>query len=350
MQPFTWERPQSMDEALRLAGSDDAMVVACGTEAINLMREGLCAPMRLVCIDALTELERIEFSRGKLVIGALATMSEVAGDARVARDFPAISSALLQSASPQLRSMASVGGNLLQRTRCPYFRNGALDVPCNKRTPGSGCAALAAEDALRKLRHPPTPAQQNAPASGRDFAVFDTTKHCIATHPSDLAVVLAALDASVVLMGLQGETMMPVARLHRLPGDTPQIDTELGRGELLVHFSVPASPLARSSVYVKVTDRAAYQGVIVSTAAAVEVRRGTVSRAKVAVGGVAHRPWRSELLEQALVGQDPRSTAVRRVAQAALERMQPRDGSHTKLLLAARAIEEAVRRSASMDR
>lgn len=327
MQSFTWERPRSMDEALRLADSDGAMVVACGTEAINLMREGLSAPTRLVRLDALGELKRIKLSEGKLVIGALATMSEVAGHAEVVRDFPAIRSALLQSASPQLRNMASVGGNLLQRTRCPYFRNGVIDVPCNKRTPGTGCAARAAR-------------------AWREFAVFGESKHCIATHPSDLAVALAALDASVVLAGLQGETVMPVARLHRLPGDTPQIDTELGRGELLVRLSVPASPLARRSVYVKVTDRAAYQGVIVSAAAAIEVRRGTVSRAQVAIGGVAHRPWRSELLEQALVGQDPHSATVRRTVQAVLERMQPREGSETKLLLAARAIEEAVRRSA----
>jgi xanthine dehydrogenase YagS FAD-binding subunit len=218
---------------------------------------------------------------GGLRIGALARMSDVAANAEVRRRFPAIAEALLFAASGQLRNMASMGGNIMQRTRCAYFRD-EDELPCNKRRPGSGCAALH--------------------GLNRNQAIFGWSEACVATHPSDLAVALAALDAIVTVRGQTGERSIPFGDFHRLPGDTPERDTTLERGELIVAIEVPASVEARTSHYLKVRDRQSYEFALVSAAAAVATEGGCIRSARLAMGGVAHKPWRLAAAESALSG------------------------------------------------
>jgi xanthine dehydrogenase YagS FAD-binding subunit len=256
--------------------------IAGGTDLIGLMKDGAAAPEGLLDINALPDMAEIEaLQDGGLRIGALARMSDVAADARVRQRFPLIAEALLLSASGQLRNMASIGGNIMQRTRCAYFRD-ADDLPCNKRRPGSGCSALH--------------------GLNRHHAIFGWSDACVAVNPSDLAVALAALDATVRVHGRHGEYAIPFADFHRLPGDAPEQDTVLGRGDLIVAIEIPASAEDWASHYLKVRDRQSYEFAVVSVAAAAVIDGRQIRSVRLAMGGVAHKPWRLSAAEQALVG------------------------------------------------
>jgi xanthine dehydrogenase YagS FAD-binding subunit len=283
MHPFALSRADDPARAIAAHAQDAALAfIAGGTDLIGLIKDRAALPERLLDINGLPGMARIEpLPEGGLRIGALARMSEVAADTEVRRRFPVIAEALLFSASGQLRNMASIGGNILQRTRCAYFRD-EDELPCNKRRPGSGCAALH--------------------GLNRNQAIFGWSEACVATHPSDLAVALAALDAVVIVRGQAGERAIPFGDFHRLPGRTPERDTALERGDLIVAIEVPASVEARASHYLKVRDRQSYEFALVSAAAAVATAEGRVRSARLALGGVAHKPWRLAAAETALRG------------------------------------------------
>jgi xanthine dehydrogenase YagS FAD-binding subunit len=281
MLPFAYERTTELQHAISAAGSRGTHLIAGGTELLNWMKDGIVSPTRLVDINALPDLNEIVLDATAIRIGALTRMSTVASHPEVIREMPALAQALEKSASQQLRNMASMGGNLLQRTRCPYFR-AEVDLPCNKRRPGSGCAARDGED--------------------RSLAVFGGSEHCIATHPSDAAVALAACDAIVRVQGTAGQRDIALVNLHRLPGDTPHLETMLQSDELIVEIVVPRSTMARRSHYLKVRERASYEFALVSAAAGVDAQDGIIRAARLALGGVAPRPWRLSKAEAALAG------------------------------------------------
>jgi xanthine dehydrogenase YagS FAD-binding subunit len=253
-------------------------------------------------------------------IGALARMSEVA-QAEVIRDrFPVISEALLASASPQLRNMASIGGNLMQRTRCSYFRDTAF--ACNKRTPGAGCPALAGEN--------------------RTHAILGTSSQCCCTHASDLAVALVAMDAVVQVQGAKGDRSIPLTEFYLLPGNTPDRETVLQPGELIVAVDVPDLPYARRSHYLKVRDRASYEFALVSAAVALDVEKGKIQAARVALGGVGTKPWRSQAAEKALQGQPANQTSFQQAAQIALRSAKTLQHNAFKVEMAKRTLVRAL--------
>ena len=318
MLPFALEKARSAEEAIAAAGAG-GRYIAGGTTLIDLMREEVERPERLVDINALP-LGEIRVEGNDLVIGALARMTDVAAHPDVLRMQPLVAESLIEGASPQLRNMASIGGNLLQRVRCPYFR--MLDAPCNKRVPGSGCAAI---DGL------------NA-----GHAILGTSDQCIATHPSDLAVALVALDASMRVRGPQGERSFPVEELYRLPGETPHLEHTLRPAELIVEVRVPGGPYSRRARYLKVRDRASYEFALVSTAAALLVEDGVIRQARLAAGGVGTRPWRLRACEAALVGRPPERRAFEMAAQLALEGARPLRHNHFKLNLLPRTIVRAL--------
>jgi xanthine dehydrogenase YagS FAD-binding subunit len=283
MQPFTIATITDPGAAVAMhASHPDVAFIAGGTDLIGLMKDGAASPSRLLDISLLPDLGGIEMSQdGGLRIGALARMSDVAADARVRESFPLIAEALLLSASGQLRNMASIGGNIMQRTRCAYFRD-ADNLPCNKRQPGFGCSA----------RH----------GLNRNQAIFGWSDACVAVNPSDLAVALAALDATVRVRGRDGESAMPFADFHRLPNDTPEQDTVLGRGDLIVAIEIPASPQNAASHYLKIRDRQSYEFAVVSAAAVVALDGRRIRSVRLVMGGVAPKPWRLTAAEQALAG------------------------------------------------
>jgi xanthine dehydrogenase YagS FAD-binding subunit len=305
MHPFTLERPRNLDAALAFrpqAGRNDASVeyIAGGTDMVQLLQENVRRPERLVSLAGLLD-NRIEAGPQGLRLGAAATMAEVAAHPVVVEQFPLISEALLASASPQVRNQASMGGNLLQRTRCPYFRDVGYGA-CNKRAPGSGCAALDGEN--------------------RWHAVLGTSDSCIAVHPSDLAVALVALDASVEVQGAGMRRAVPLADFHRPPGDTPHIETVLEPGEVITVITVPANPAARRSHYLKVRDRASFEFAVVAAAVALDMDGARIREARVALGGVGTRPWRVPQVEAALAGAGLDPVALRAAAALAAEGAQ----------------------------
>ena len=318
MLPFTMEKPESAEAAIA-AAAGGARYIAGGTTLVDLMREEVERPERLVDINALP-LGGIRVEGDDLVIGALARMSEVAADRNVQRLQPLIAESLIEGASPQLRNMASMGGNMLQRVRCPYFR--MLDAGCNKRTPGSGCAAI---DGL------------NA-----GHAILGTSEHCVATHPSDVAVALVALDATMRVRGPEGERNFPIEELFRLPGDTPHLEHTLLPGELIVELRVPGGPYSRRARYLKVRDRASYEFALVSAAAALSVEDGVIREARLAVGGVGTRPWRLRDCEAALIGKRPERQAFEAAAQLATQGARPLQHNHFKVELLPRTIVRAL--------
>ena len=299
------------------------MYIAGGTDLLGLMKDRAVLPPRLMDINHLSGLDRIERRPdGGLRIGALARMSDVAADMEVRRAAPMTSEALLASASAQLRNMASIGGNLMQRTRCSYFRD-ADGAPCNKRAPGSGCAA----------RH----------GLNRGHAIFGWSDACVATHPSDLAVVLAALDADVRVLSPEGGRAIAFRDFHRLPGDAPEHDNTLGRGELIVGVDVPFRPEARRSHYLKVRERRSYEFALVSVAAGLDVDGRRIRSARVAMGGVAHKPWRLTATEQALVGVGLDDAAALRAAIAqGFAEARPLEQNAFKIELSQRAVLRAL--------
>ncbi len=318
MFPFVLEKPDSTEDAIAAAAAG-ARYIAGGTTLVDLMREEVERPERLIDINRLP-LGGIRVEGEHLVIGALARMAEVAADANVQRLQPLIAESLIEGASPQLRNMASMGGNLLQRVRCPYFR--MLDAGCNKRTPGSGCAAI---DGL------------NA-----GHAILGTSDHCVATHPSDVAVALVALDATMRVRGPQGERSFPVEELFRLPGDTPHLEHTLLPGELIVEIRVPGGPHSRRARYLKVRDRASYEFALVSAAVALLVEDGVIRQARIAVGGVGTRPWRLRDCEAELVGKGPDRQAFEEAARLAARGARPLRHNHFKAELLPRTIVRAL--------
>jgi xanthine dehydrogenase YagS FAD-binding subunit len=301
MRPFGYQRAMVEAAAIAaLAQNPHARVVAGGTNLLDLMKLDVETPDELVDIGPLA-LRRIESTGRGLRIGALARMADVAAAPAIRDRFPVIAQALLASASPQLRNMASIGGNLLQRTRCTYFRDTAF--ACNKRRPGSGCDAIAGEH--------------------RMHAILGTSEHCIATHASDLAVALVALDAVVALRGPDGERLVPLVDFYLTPGATPERETVRRQDELIVAVEVPDSPVAARSCYLKVRDRAAFEFALVSAAVGLDVDDGRIGGARIALGGVGTRPWRAVDAERLLVGQQPGPDAFAEAAAAALRGARP---------------------------
>ena len=325
MVPFAFERAADTGGAIAALEADPgASLVAGGTELVNWMKERIVTPSRLVDVNRIPGLSGVEARGEGLRIGALARMADVAAHPDVQRDYPAIAEALLRSASQQLRAMASMGGNLMQRTRCPYFR-ADTELPCNKRRPGSGCAATAGAD--------------------RTMAIFGWSEHCLATHPSDVAVALAALDATVTVRGSHGERTVPLTSFHRLPDGQPERDTVLEHGEMIVGIDVPASALARRSWYLKVRERTSYEFALVSVAAGVELDAGSrIADVRIALGGVAPRPWRLEAAEQALKGAPVGdATALRAALERGFADARPRRHNGFKVELARRAAVRTLR-------
>jgi xanthine dehydrogenase YagS FAD-binding subunit len=283
MHPFALSKAKDPATAIATHARDPHLAfIAGGTDLLGLIKDRAALPERLLDINDLPDMARIEaLPDGALRIGALARMSDVAADWEVRRRFPVIAGALLSSASGQLRNMASIGGNIMQRTRCAYFRD-EDDLPCNKRRPGSGCSALH--------------------GINRNHAVFGWSDNCVATNPSDLAVALAALDAIVVVRGTAGERAIPFGDFHHFPGDTPECDNALGRGDLIVAIEVPARAEGRASHYLKLRDRQSFEFALVSAAAAVAMDGRRIRSARLALGGVAHKPWRLTAAEGALRG------------------------------------------------
>ena len=283
MHPFTLSRADDPAKAIAAHARDPQLAfIAGGTDLIGLIKDRAALPDRLLDINGLPHMAEIQaLPDGGLRIGALARMSDVAANMEVRRQFPVIAEALLFAASGQLRNMASIGGNIIQRTRCAYFRD-ETDGRCNKRSPGTGCAALH--------------------GLNRNHAIFGWSQSCVATSPSDLAVALAAMDAIVIVQGQAGERRIPFTDFHRLPGNTPERDNVLDRGDLIVAIEVPANVEARASHYLKVRDRASYEFALVSVAAALATDGRRIRSARLAMGGVAHKPWRLAAAERSLRG------------------------------------------------
>ena len=319
MKPFTYVRPADTRAAIAAAGSAGASFLAGGTTLIDLMRLEVMTPSAVVDVGRLP-MAAIERHGDGVRIGAMARNSDVATDALVVERYPLLAQALLAGASQQVRNMATVGGNLMQRTRCPYFRD--LGVPCNKRAPGSGCSAL---DGFT-----------------RSHAILGTSESCIATHPSDMCVALAALDAVVHTRNGGRERAIPFGDFHTLPGEHPEVENVLEQGELITHVELPASPFAAHSHYVKVRDRAAFAFALASAAVGLDVVAGRIRAARVALGGVATKPWRSPEAEQALIGQPPGRASFERAAAAALVDPKPRRDNAFKVALARRTIVRAL--------
>ena len=283
MHPFTLSRTADISAAITAHAHDAHLAfIAGGTDLIGLMKDRVTLPDRLLDINHLPDMAQIEaLHDGGLRLGSLARMSDVAANLDVRSRFPVIAESLLFAASGQLRNMATIGGNIMQRTRCAYFRD-EDDLPCNKRRPGSGCSARY--------------------GFNRNLAIFGWSDDCVATNPSDLAVAFSALDAIVLVRGLRGQRSIPFTEFHRLPGNTPERDNVLDRGDLIVAVEVPAQIEGRASHYFKLRDRQSYEFALVSAAAAVAVRDGRIESARLAMGGVAHKPWRLKAAESALRG------------------------------------------------
>jgi xanthine dehydrogenase YagS FAD-binding subunit len=321
VRPLSYSRAATVEEALALAAdTPGSAFLAGGTTQVDLIRAGITRSDHLVDINALPLTGVEPLPDGGARIGALARMSDVARNPAVAGRFPAISQALLLGASQQLRNMASMGGNLLQRTRCAYLRDGIS--PCNKREPGSGCAALE--------------------GFNRGHAILGAGEHCIATHPSDLAVALAAFDAVVHTVSRDDERVITIDDFFLLPGDTPEREHPLDADELIVAIEVPGASIARRSVYLKFRDRQSYEFALVSVAAALQIDDGVVTDARLAFGGVATKPWRARLAEAALIGGPADRTAFRLAVDAELESAVVRRYNAFKVELAARAAVRAL--------
>lgn len=324
MRPFTYSRPTDEAGAIAAGTPAGSLFIAGGTGVVDLLRLGVETPAQLVDVNALAWSKIEETPDGGLLVGALVKNSDLAHHAQVRARFPALSEALLAGASPQLRNMASVGGNLLQRTRCAYFRDVGV-ASCNKRAPGSGCAAL---DGFTRMH-----------------AILGGSDQCIAVHPSDMCVALAALDAVVNVRGAAGERAIALADFHLAPGAHPEVETVLARGELVTGVLLPKTAFAARSVYVKVRDRASYAFALASAAVALDVQGGVIRDARVALGGVATKPWRSKDAEQLLRDRRPTRATFQQAAAAVVADARPRPGNEFKVELAQRVIVRALERA-----
>jgi xanthine dehydrogenase YagS FAD-binding subunit len=327
MRPFNYVRATDASAAARaVAANPQAKFLAGGTNLLDLMKEDVERPTELVDLTRL-RLADIRQTPSGLSIGALATNSATANHALVRRDYPLLTQAILAGASGQLRNMATNGGNLLQRTRCQYFYDTAM--PCNKREPGTGCGA---REGLNRIH-----------------AILGWSEQCVATYPGDMANALYALDAVVRVRDSQGrERAIPIEEFHRLPGDTPERDTNLQHGELIIAIDLPKSSFAANSYYLKVRDRASYAFALVAVAAALELNASTIRQARIVLGGVAHKPWRSRAAEAALTGRSASAESFERAAAAALTEARPLAHNAYKIELGKRAIVRALMRASKL--
>jgi xanthine dehydrogenase YagS FAD-binding subunit len=338
MRTFVYQRANDAASAIQagaLSGqaspfAADAQFLAGGTTLIDLMKLDVMRPAAVIDINPLatSALGRIEASEQGLRLGALVRMAQAAEHPEIRRDYPVIAQALKLAASQQIRNMASLGGNVLQRTRCTYFRDVSY-AACNKRDPGSGCAAL---DGVN-----------------RSHAVLGTSQDCIATYPGDFAQSLIALDAAVEIMGPTGNRAIPFSALHRRPGDTPDVETTLQPGEMITSFMVPALPYARRSLYLKVRDRESYEFALASAAVALDLQNGSVRTARIALGGVATVPWRARTAEDALRGKPINTQTARAAGEAAFAGAQGRMHNSFKIELGKRTLARALQQAAAME-
>ncbi|GAB2761536.1 xanthine dehydrogenase family protein subunit M [Salinifilum aidingensis] len=321
MIPFDYQRATDTDEAIAtVSGSPGAAFLAGGTNLVDHLKLGVAVPEKLVDITGLALDTVDERADGGLVIGANVRNSDLAAEQAVRRRYPVLSQALLSGASGQLRNLATTGGNLMQRTRCAYFQD--TSTPCNKREPGSGCSALGGWT--------------------RYHAVFGASRECVAVHPSDMAVALCALDAEVLLRGPRGQRHVGCGDFHRLPGQEPQRDTVAEHGELITAVELPPLPAAVHSTYRKVRDRASYAFALVSVAAVLRLRGGRVDEVRIALGGVAHKPWRAAQAEEALRGAWATEDRFRAAAEAELAHAEPLAGNEFKVPMVRGAVTGAL--------
>lgn len=322
MRDFEYERAVDTASAVAtVAGHPDATFLGGGTNLTDHMKLGVARPDRLVDVTALPLGQVRDAADGGLRIGATVRNSDLAAHPVVRERYPVLTRALLAGASGQLRNLATTGGNLLQRTRCVYFQD--VTTPCNKREPGTGCSAVEGYT--------------------RYHAILGASDQCVAVHPSDMAVAMAALDAVAVVQGVEDEHAIPISELYRLPGDSPQRDTTLEHGDLITEVYVPPLPFARHSTYRKVRDRVSFAFALVSVAAALDVADGVVRDARIALGGVAHRPWRASRAEEVLRGAPASEQTYRRAAEAELAVAEPLPGNGFKVPLATRTIVSVLR-------
>ena len=306
-----------------LIKDNSAQCIAGGTNLVDLMKKGVTTPQRLVDITKLP-FNDIKREGNTLRIGALALNSEVAEHDLVRKEQPLLSLALQAGASQQIRNMATVGGNMMQRTRCPYFYN--PDMPCNKRQPGTGCGALK--------------------GFNRMHAIFGASQNCIAVHPSDMCIALVALDATVLVQGLKGNRRIPFQNFHRLPGDLPQKDNTLERGELILGIEIPKNNFQKNIHYLKVRDRTSYAFALVSVAVAIDLQGDTIKDVRLAMGGVAHKPWRLTEVETFLKGKKTSETLFRQAAELAMKGAKGYGHNNFKLNLAPNSIVDALKTAA----
>ena len=320
MIPFDYERPADVASAVAaVRRNPNAMFLAGGTNLVDHLKLGVAGPELLVDVSGLPLDEVAEQPDGRLRVGAAVRNSDLAAHPLVRRRFPVLAEALLAGASGQLRNAATTGGNLLQRTRCPYFQD--ISTPCNKRSPGAGCSAIGGHH--------------------RDMAVLGSSEHCVAAHPSDMAVAMSALGAVVRIQGMEGERSVELPEFHRLPGDEPHRDTVLQHGELITAVDLPGS--APRSTYRKVRDRASFAFALVSVAAVLEVEDGAVREVRLALGGVAHKPWRATRAEEVLRGGPAEESAFRAAAEEELADARPLAGNAFKVPLARKLITGVLR-------
>lgn len=323
MNPFQYSKPDSVQNAVDLAGPASRFI-AGGTNLLDLMKENIARPEHLIDITGLPLRDVMETDSGGVMIGALVSNADLAWHPLIEQRYPLLSQAILAGASPQLRNMASTGGNLLQRTRCYYFYD--ANVPCNKREPGSGCPA---RDGLNRIH-----------------AILGASAQCVATHPSDMCVALAALAAVVHVQGPGGARTIEFADFHRLPGDSPERDNQLADDELITAVELPAAGFAQNCHYLKIRDRASYAFALVSVAAALDISGSVISEARLALGGVAHKPWRDMDVEKWLIGKPVSEDTFAAAADALLQNAEPLEHNAFKVKLARRAIVRALSEAA----
>ena len=319
MNPFSYSKPSDIAQAVNLTGPTSRFI-AGGTNLLDLMKENVARPEHLIDITGLPMKDVRATDSGGVMIGALVSNADLAWHPLIERDYPLLSQAILAGASPQLRNMASTGGNLLQRTRCYYFYD--TNTPCNKREPGTGCPA---KDGLNRIH-----------------AILGASDACVAMHPSDMCVALAALEARVHVQGRAGARVIEFADFHRLPGDAPERDNQLADDELITAVELPAPRFQQHSHYLKIRDRASYAFALVSVAAAVELDGDVIRDVRIALGGVAHKPWRDTAVEQSLKGQPVSRENFVAAADAMLRNAQPLAHNAFKIKLARRAIVRAL--------
>jgi xanthine dehydrogenase YagS FAD-binding subunit len=328
MNPFAYQRATAPNEALHAIATKDSKFLGGGTNLIDLMKYGVEQPTTLIDITHLDLTQITEAPHGGLMVGALVRNSDLANHQQIRVSYPLLSQALLSGASPQLRNMATTGGNLMQRTRCYYFMDTAFPA-CNKRAPGSGCAAINGINRIHAVL-------------GQSDKGATSPETCIATNPSDMNVALTALNATIHIQGATGKRTLPIADFHRLPGTTPQLDTNLKPGELITAIEIPASKFSANSHYLKVRDRQSYAFALVSVAAGLEISDRTIQSAGLALGGVAHKPWRSVEAERFLVGTVASPDAFKKAADLILAGAKGYEHNTFKIELAKQSIVRAL--------